>query len=49
MMWSKSLDFFPKASRRDCMEGMRDSWISSTAAMCMTVGKLSLEEADMLT
>ena len=37
------------ASRREVRDGKRDSVISRTAAMCITVGNVSFEEADMLT
>ena len=49
MMCENSWLFLCRAERRLFMLGMRDSSISRTAAMCITVGKLSLEDADMLT
>ena len=49
MMRSKDLDLASMRSRREASAGMSASSSSRTEATCMTVGKLSLEEADMLT
>lgn len=49
MMLSNCWDFFWKVVCKDLRDGSKDSVISRTAAICITVGKVSFEEADMLT